>query len=541
MNAPPVDDDDRSRDGLQAVARGGVLNLVTAALGAVLGFFLVILVGRGLGPSGAGVFFTSIGLFTILSTILELGAPMALVRSVAARQELETPHDLPLLASISIVPVLVIGTVVAIAAYVLIDQIVSVLFSPAERSQGAEFLRVLIPFIPLAAGASVALGGTRGFGSMVPFVLVRNLGKPILRPILTGAAILAGLGASAIALAWVIPAGLEFPVALLAFLVLLRRATSGVRGSREGDAPAVRRLAAEFWRFAAPRGVAATFQTLVLWMDVLLVGAMTSTRQAGIYATASRFVLLGTLAIEAVRLAIAPQLGAMFARNDLAGAQRMYGVATWWLMVPSWPVYVVIAAFAPVFLRLFGAGFGEAQDVLVILSIAMLFNIGTGNVTVVLLMAGKSVWNLGNALIAFVINLGLNLLLIPRFGITGAAVAWTASIVWENLAPLVQIRRAFGLTPFGRGYVRVAAAALVVFGGVALVIRFVFGAGVPQLILAVLIAIGPYIYVLTRARGELEAGVLVRAMKARPSRPGGDDGSIDAAIASIDEDGETVI
>jgi O-antigen/teichoic acid export membrane protein len=303
----------------------------------------------------------------------------------------------------------------------------------------------------------------------------------------------------------------------------------------------VRRLAAEFWRFAAPRGVAATFQTLVLWLDVLLVGAMTSTRQAGIYATASRFVLLGTLAIEAVRLAIAPQLGAMFARNDLAGAQRMYGVATWWLMVPSWPVYIVIAAFAPVFLRLFGEGFSEAQDVLVILSIAMLFNIGTGNVTVVLLMAGKSVWNLGNALIAFVINLGLNLLLIPRLGITGAAIAWTVSIVWENLAPLVQIRRAFGLTPFGRGYVRVATAALVVFGGVALVIRFAFGAGVPQLILAVLIAIGPYVYVLMRARGELEAGVLVRAMKARPSRPGGDDGSIDAAIASIDEEGETVI
>ena len=237
MNAPPVDDDDRSRDGLQAVARGGVLNLVTAALGAVLGFFLVILVGRGLGPSGAGVFFTSIGLFTILSTILELGAPMALVRSVAARQEL---GDASRPASTRVDqhrPGLVIGTVVAIAAYVLIDQIVSVLFSPAERSQGAEFLRVLIPFIPLAAGASVALGGTRGFGSMVPFVLVRNLGKPILRPILTGAAILAGLGASAIALAWVIPAGLEFPVALLAFLVLLRRATSGVRGSREEMRP----------------------------------------------------------------------------------------------------------------------------------------------------------------------------------------------------------------------------------------------------------------------------------------------------------------
>ena len=355
---------------------------------------------------------------------------------------------------------------VAIVAYILIDQIVSVLFSPAERSQGAEFLRVLIPFIPLAAGASVALGGTRGFGSMVPFVLVRNLGKPILRPILTGAAILARLGASAIALAWVIPAGLEFPVALLAFLVLLRRATSGVRGSREGDATPVRRLAAEFWRFAAPRGVAATFQTLVLWIDVLLVGAMTSTRQAGIYATASRFVLLGTLAIEAVRLAdrtpargdVRPQRSrrcpAHVRRRDLvadgalvAGVHRHRGLR------PGLPPACSVE------------GFAEAQDVLVILSIAMLFNIGTGNVTVVLLMAGKSVWNLGNALIAFVINLGLNLLLIPRFGITGRPSRGRSASSGRTSPRSSRSAGRSGSRRSGGGYVRVAAAALVVFGG----------------------------------------------------------------------------
>jgi len=509
-----------------------VLNLVTSAVGAVLGFFLVILVGRGLGPTGAGVFFTSVGLFTILSTVLELGAPMALVRSIAMRRELGTAHDVRRLAAVSIVPVLVIATVVSLVAFVFVDQIASVFFSPLLGPQGAEFLRVMIPFLPLAAGASVALGGTRGFGSMVSYVFVRNLGKPVLRPLLTGAAILAGLGGSAIALSWVLPAGLEFPVALLAFLVLVRRSTHDGSERSEQDAPVpMKRLATNFWRFAAPRGVAAAFQTLVLWLDVLLVGALASTREAGIYATASRFVLLGTLAIEAVRLAIAPQLGAMFARNDLAGAQRMYGVATWWLMVPSWPVYVIIAAFAPVFLNMFGPGFAQAQGVLVILSLAMLLNIGTGNVTVVLLMAGKSIWNLGNAAIAFAINLGLNLILIPRFGITGAAIAWTASIAWDNLAPLVQIRKAFGLHPFGSGYTRVAIAALAVFGGVGLAIRLSLGAGVPQLLLAVLLALGPYIYILLRSRGDLEAGVLLRAVKERPSGTGSERASSAVAAA----------
>jgi O-antigen/teichoic acid export membrane protein len=83
-----------------------------------------------------------------------------------------------------------------------------------------------------------------------------------------------------------------------------------------------------------------------------------------------------------------------------------------------------------------------------------------------LVMAGRTTANLMNVLIALAANLSLNLILIPRWGIIGAAVAWAASIVLSNILPLLQIRRSLGLDPFGRASAAVALLAVVAFAGV---------------------------------------------------------------------------
>ena len=76
---------------------------------------------------------------------------------------------------------------------------------------------------------------------------------------------------------------------------------------------------------------------------------------------------------------------------------------------------LVFAVFGPLLLGVFGRGFDQGSTALAILSVAMLVNLGTGNVTVVLLMGGKSSWNLVNTAIALALNIGLNLVLIPRY------------------------------------------------------------------------------------------------------------------------------
>jgi len=77
--------------------------------------------------------------------------------------------------------------------------------------------------------------------------------------------------------------------------------------------------------------------------------------------------------------------------------------------------------------------FSTRSTALVIVSLAMLINMGTGNVTLILLMVGRSSLNLLNTGAALTVNVLLNVVLVPQMGVTGAALAWAAAIILENL------------------------------------------------------------------------------------------------------------
>jgi O-antigen/teichoic acid export membrane protein len=82
----------------------------------------------------------------------------------------------------------------------------------------------------------------------------------------------------------------------------------------------------------------------------------------------------------------------------------------------------------------------------------------------VLAMAGRTSWNLVNVLIALAVTVGLDVLLIPRYGALGAAAGLACAMVANNLLPLVQVGRAVGLHPFGRGTRAAALLSVACFG-----------------------------------------------------------------------------
>jgi O-antigen/teichoic acid export membrane protein len=149
----------------------------------------------------------------------------------------------------------------------------------------------------------------------------------------------------------------------------------------------------------------------------------------------------------------------------------------------------------------------------------MLVTTGTGPVDVVLLMGGKSSWNLLNTLVAVTLNIVLNIVLIPRFGIVGAAVAWSASLLVNNLAPLVQVRRFLGLHPFGPAYPRVALAALASFGAIGLLVRLVAGTSLPAFVLSAALSSAVYVGLLWSFRDALRLRVLRAALRPLGGEP----------------------
>ena len=501
---------------LSGVARGGAFALAGAVVSALFGFLLVVVVTRGLHTSGAGVFFTAVAVFTILSNAAKLGADTGLVRMVSRYRALGRTRDVRATVVIGLGPVLAMGTALAVAMFVLAPQLAELFMRGADPRDGALYLRGLAPFLPLAAGVIVVLAATRGHGSVVPYVVVNSIGTPVARVVLVLGVVAAGLGGMAVTLAWASPLALGFLVGLTVLAAQVRRGES--ESPPAAGRQRTRSLAVEFWRFAAPRGLAAVFEITLLWVNVLLLGALASTREAGIYAAASKFVTTGVFVLEATRLAISPQISALLAQRRTAEAEQLLRTATTWVIAASWPIYLSLAAFAPAALRMYGSDFVAGQTALTILSVAVLVNLGTGNIQTVLLMGGKSSWNLFNMAGAVLINVVLGLLLIPRYGIEGAAIAWSVAMVFDNVASVIEVRVLLGLRAVGRDNVRVAIGTMVCFGVLGAAMRLGLGPTLPALIGFVLCAGALYMLALWRFRELVALPVLGDALRSRTRR-----------------------
>ena len=123
--------------------------------------------------------------------------------------------------------------------------------------------------------------------------------------------------------------------------------------------------------------------------------------------------------------------------------------------------------------------------------------------TIVLLMVGKSSWNMINSAASLAANIGINIYLIPRMGITGAAIAWAASIVFNNLAAVMEVNYLIRIRPFGRGYWVVAISSMIFFGVGGLIVRQIVGPNLAGFALFMVLATVPYVLVLWRMRGML--------------------------------------
>jgi O-antigen/teichoic acid export membrane protein len=404
-----------------------------------------------------------------------------------------------------------VGAVLAVAAPVLDDGL-------GGGGELVTALRVLAVFLPIAAVYDAVTAATRGYQDMTPTVLVERIGRPLAQLVLVAGAVLAGSSALLVP-AWSVP----YLAALLAAgwsLHRLRRAHSAHTATLPAGGPAPpagvagKGVAGEFWRYTGPRILANIAQIGLQRLDIVLVGVLRGPAEAAIYAAATRFLVVGQLGSQAVSLVVQPTLSELLARRDIAGTRALYQMSTAWLISLTWPLYLLSAVLAPQLVTLFGSGYTTGADVIVVLAVAMLLATGCGMVDMLLTMAGKTSWNLGNVLLALAVNIGLDLLLIPRYGVLGAAVAWAVAIALNNLLPLAQVGGLLRVHPLGPQALTVMTAAVACFGVLPLAARLATDSGL-ALVLAVAAGAAGYLGVLLRFRRQLRFDQLLRPRRRR--------------------------
>jgi O-antigen/teichoic acid export membrane protein len=491
-----------------------VLNLGGVALNAILTFGLGAIVTRGFGAGTAGVFFEAIALFMIVSNTAELGAQAGVLRLIPRYRALERTQDVRPVLYVGLAPTILGGILLGWAMFAFAPALRDLFFETNRPNDPrvVNYIRLLAPFIPLAAVSTVMVSATRGFGAMIPNLAIDTVGKPLLRVLGTVAVLALNLGVIALGVAWAAPILLGQIAVVVWLRRVLKRAERRDRYDRRDKRP-VGVLASEFWRFSWPRGLVATLSTTQLWLDTLLVGGIVSTSEAAIYTASTRYVGVSLLAIAAIHLVISPQISALLSLGDRERARTVFQTATEWIMLSSWPVSLALATFAPLLLSLFGPEFTQGQTALFLLALGSLGFLATGPVSVVLVMGGKSGWSLLNQSTALAVNIVLNLILIPRYGMNGAAWAWVISGLFSQGAALIQVRLLLGLSPFSRGALLAAAGAGVIYGLGGVLARLGLGETVIGFITYLVVATTIYAGFVWRFRRAFRLGALRAGMR----------------------------
>ena len=511
QDAPVVGPSGVSDVKMGRIARGTTANLGGAIISGVANFALAIAVTRGFSRQDAGVFFATTSLFLLAISIGQLGTDTGLVYFVSRCRALGVREQIRGYVRTAMNPVIVTTVAMGLGMFVFAPQLAGWV-SGDHVGLGTDFLRVFAVFIPLAALQNVYLAATRGMGTMRPNALIEQVGRPLLQLLLVLLVVVANSN-NLLGLGW----ALAYAPAVLVSWLWWRKMSRSLPQAGEAD-PSPARRRREFWSFTGPRSLASVIQLAMQRFDIVLVAALSGVVPAAVYAAATRFVVAGQMSRNAVSLAVQPHLAEVLTKKDHVAANHLYQTSTAWLMMVTWPLYLTFAVFGGPLLHIFGPGYDAGMVVLLLLSIAMLVATACGDVDIVLIMAGRTSWSLANVSLAFAVNLGLDLWLIPTHGVTGAAIGWSVAIAVKNLSALIQVAWVLKLHPFGLITATAALLSVAAFALLPGLAHIFLGSDSVSLLIGVTAGSAVYLTGLWVFRDELQLGAL-KALRRRPKKP----------------------
>jgi O-antigen/teichoic acid export membrane protein len=421
-----------SSDSLGAIlVRGASGTLVVKALSTVLMFGLQILLARLLGGEQFGIYVYVLTWVNVLVLIGKLGWDTALLRYVAVyssnkvwgavRGILRRSSQVTLLASLTV------SGVGAFIIWALRDR----LGPDLTNTFIAGWL--VLPILCLSALRQAALRA-------LSRVVLAHLPEFVFRPIIVAIIVIvfvAGLGR---AINGPSAMCLYFISVLITFGVgsywLHRFLPAGVMKST----PVYYNK--EWIAVALPLFLVAGMYLINSQADTLMIGLLLDNTEAGIYVVASRVASLIGFGILAVNSIAAPMIASLYGQDRTDELQRILILGTWGTTIFALPVSLGLIIWGKVVLGLFGPEFSEGYTALVILVIGQLVNAATGLVGSLMQMSGQQVTAfrvIGGSAIA---NIILNALLIPKWGIEGAAITTaTTTIAWSTILVYAAWRR----------------------------------------------------------------------------------------------------
>lgn len=431
---------------LEKVARDGGLAFGAGIFSKGIGFVFQVLLARFLGPSGYGLYVLGWTVTNYVQPVILLGLPDGLVRFVPEYLADDRSSAIRGLVYAAVGIALGLSLVTMTAIYSFADVIAARIF---RTPTFASVLRIFALTIPFYVIMRITTATAVGFQQVKYQQAVINVIFPLLKVTVIGAVFLAGFRLTGSVY------GLLLAVALsaVAGVLLLPRVFSDVSVTGSVDIELSRLL-----RYSVPLFLVGFSELALNQTDRLILGALTASAEVGLYNAAYVLSQQTLLFFTALMTIFNPVVSDLYNNEQFDELERVYESVTRWILVVSLPVVVVGVIFAPEMLTIFNEQFASGSSLLVLLFVAQLIFVSVGPARELLVMTDYQDLILIDTIAMLVANVAMNLVLVPRFGAAGAAIATILTIAVVQGVQVYQAARHVGVFPFNRAYLRVLVA-----------------------------------------------------------------------------------
>lgn len=407
-----------------------------------------------------GVFGVVMGATTfgyITSAATRFGMDVACVRLVAILIGRDQSSRTRALVNKAVLISASISFTVGILIFLAAPLIANVLFAEELRDAGATAFRAAALGIPLGALAFVWMGATRGVKVMRFTLYGQWIGQPVSWITLMLAFWTVGKGAGITTLAFSCSWGVSMLIGVFGW----RKLSSVFPRENEGE-PIPEERTGALLRFGALRAPATLFSQAIFFTDYYVLTALWAGQ--GLKGGEIGDIYSGTLRVgqglflflTSVSLTFSPFVADLHHRGERTKLDGLYKTVTRWALAATIPILLVLTILPAEVLHAFGKGYSAGGPALRILAMGMIVPVMVGTVGFILIMVGKTGWDLSIYLLGLALDIGLALLLAgPNgLGLRGAAIAQACTLTFTAVARLLLVRKFVGIWPFNAQYFR---------------------------------------------------------------------------------------
>lgn len=403
---------------LREVLKKASLVLILRFLQTGLGFVLNILVAKLFGAEGVGAYYLALTVTGIGTAAGCFGLENTFVRFIAANAGQKRWEQIAGVYRQGTLLALVTSTLTFITIFANAAWIAEKIFSDASLVGILQIMSIsIVPASLLSLNNSALMGLKRPSVGMIPLLSHTLLNIILLFPLRSL------LGIEGLAVAYVVSNIIALAVGLYFWHHYL---------------PQINRLWGIFdfrllLRTSFPLMLIALVKVFSNWTGTFVLGVFASTEDVGVYGVALRVALLTTFVLTAVNSIVAPKFAELYEERDTKTLGKLARDTASVLALVAFPFLVLFVFFPGWILNFFGDDFVRGGTALTILAIGNFINVATGSVGRLLIMTGYEKLVQYNVFGAVLLNILLSLILIPRLGITGAALATATTFVIQNL------------------------------------------------------------------------------------------------------------